>query len=138
MAVHKAQKDRIGVADMSEYLSGKNFPLGTQITGTVKHVGVEQLQYGEAYVLTIGDITMETLPVYNVVKKFVINGTNRNIIEKLHMGDLEGKQIRLVNVKYVTIGYNERYYDHEGFLIQPMHGFLMEGDDWYIIKEGPD
>ena len=53
-------------------------------------------------------------------------------VQEYGLAVMHGKNVRLINMEYTTLGYNGNPYYHQSWLFQPLNKIITKGTDWYV------
>jgi len=121
---------------IGEYLVGK-YPIGTQLDCIIERYtttseGKEALVLDKVH--TIGGKVCPYPLQYNLTR------TNGDLLSKIYhtatngAKALEHAPARLINLKYVTLGWGGKRYENRSWLFQPLDSIIQSGEDWYLIQ----
>lgn len=121
---------------IAEFPVGK-YPIGTQLDCVIERYtatsdGKEALIVDKVHVIG-GKVCPYPLQ-YNISR------TNGNLLSLIYPTSTQGTKAlehvpaRLINLKYVTLGYGGKRYENRSWLFQPLDSIINSGEDWYLIQ----
>jgi hypothetical protein len=122
---------------MTEYISlyvsfpPKSYPLKTSFRCQILHYDPQTTT------IFLSDIHLQDRD-YPGIYAYKIGRTNGELLSTIYhtaelgLTALNNVPARLLNLKYISIGYNGRMFENQSWLFQPLDGIITKGMDWYV------